>query len=246
MIHTAITVTTVILVWELVFKGGYIPGLLDIIVTFFELLVNPDFLFNLWTSLWRLGLGWSIGMILGTVIGIAMGVNVHIRKLIMPLVSALFPIPKIALLPLFIVLLGLGETSKVTTIFIGAFFPSIITAYSCVIRTPSGLVEAAYVCGGKLRMVVRHVIIPYNLPTIIQGFRTSGSLALTLLVAAEMLGAQHGLGHWIFMTGGEMEFAEMFAGLIWLSLIGLFINWGVEKLRRTVCYWSTLGEGAQR
>ena len=120
------------------------------------------------------------------------------------------------------------------------------TAYSCVIRTPSSLVEAAYVCGGKLRMVVKHVIIPYNLPTIIQGFRTSGSLALTLLVAAEMLGAQHGLGHWIFMTGGEMEFAEMFAGLIWLSLIGLFINWGVEKLRRTVCYWSTLGEGAQR
>lgn len=246
MIHTAITVTTVVLVWELVFKGGYIPGLLDIIVTFFDLIVNLDFLYNLWTSIWRLGLGWSIGMVLGTIIGIAMGVNVHLRKLVMPLVSSLFPIPKIALLPLFIVLLGLGETSKVSTIFIGAFFPSIITAYSCVIRTPKGLIEAAYVCGGRLPMVIRHVIIPYNLPTIIQGFRTSGSLALTLLVAAEMLGAQHGLGHWIFMTGGEMEFAEMFAGLIWLSLIGLFINWGVEYLRRTVCYWSTLGEGAQR
>ena len=242
MIHTTITVTTVILVWELVLKGGYIPGLLDIITTFFVLLVNPDFLFNLWTSLWRLSLGWSIGMALVTVIGISMGVNIHAKKLIMPLVSALFPIPKIALLPLFIVLLGLGETSKVTTIFIGAFFPSIITAYSCVIRTPKGLIDAAQACGGRLYMVVRYIIVPYNLPTIIQGFRTSGSLALTLLVAAEMLGAQHGLGHWIFMTGGEMDFAEMFAGIIWLSLIGLSINWGVDCLIRNSCYWSTLSE----
>mgnify|MGYP003640811511 CR=1 FL=1 len=245
MIHTTITVATVILVWELVFKGGYIPGLLDIIKTFFELLVNPDFLYNLWTSIWRLGLGWTIGMVLGTVVGIAMAINVHTHKLLMPLVSCLFPIPKIALLPLFIVLLGLGETSKVITIFIGAFFPSIITAYSSVIRTPNVFIDVAVASKGNLWVVVRHVIIPYNLPTIIQGFRTSGSLALTLLVAAEMLGAQHGLGHWIFMTGGEMEFAEMFAGLIWLSLIGLTINWGVEHLRRTVCYWSTLGKGAQ-
>jgi len=245
MIHTSITVATVIVVWELVFKGGYIPGLWDIIQTFFELLVNPDFLFNLWTSIWRLGLGWTIGMVLGTVVGIGMAVNVHAQKLLMPLVSCLFPIPKIALLPLFIILLGLGETSKVTTIFIGAFFPSIITAYSSVLRTPGVFTDVTVSCKGTLWTVVKYVVIPYNLPTIIQGFRTSGSLALTLLVAAEMLGAQHGLGHWIFMTGGEMEFAEMFAGLIWLSLIGLTINWGVEYLRRTVCYWSTLGKGAQ-
>ena len=246
MKHTAITVSAVILLWELVLKGGYIPGLWDIITTFFELLVNPDFLFNLWTSLWRLTVGWSIGMFIGSTIGIVMGTNYHARKLIMPLVSSLFPIPKIALLPLFVVLLGLGEASKVTTIFIGAFFPSIITAYSSVLRTPTQYIEAGRACGGNTYMIIRNIVLPYNLPTIIQGFRTSGSLALTLLVAAEMLGAKYGLGHWIFLTGGEMEFAEMFAGLIWLSLIGLFINWSVEKLRRTVCYWSTLGEGAQR
>ena len=246
MKHALISISLIVLLWELILKGGYIPGLWDIFVTFFVSLVNLDFLFNLWTSMWRLSLGWSIGMALGTAIGIGMGINVHVRKLIMPLVSCLFPIPKIALLPLFIVVLGLGETSKVSTIFIGAFFPSIVTAYSCVIRTPTELIDASRSCGGNLWMTIRYVIIPYNLPNIIQGFRTSGSLALTLLVAAEMLGAQYGLGHWIFLTGGEMEFAEMFAGLIWLSLIGLGINWSVEYLRRSVCYWSTLGEGMDR
>ena len=246
MKHTAITVSAVILLWELIFKGGYIPGLWDIITTFFELLVNPDFLFNLWTSLWRLILGWSIGMFIGSAIGVVMGTNYHARKLIMPLVSSLFPIPKIALLPLFVVLLGLGEVSKVTTIFIGAFFPSIITAYGSVLRTPKIYIEAGRACGGNTYMIIRKIILPYNLPTIIQGFRTSGSLALTLLVAAEMLGAKHGLGHWIFLTGGEMAFAEMFAGIIWLSIIGLSINLGVEYLRRTLCFWSTLSEGNDR
>ena len=234
MKYTAITVSAVILCWELMIKGGYIPGLWDIISTFFILLVNPDFLYNLWTSIWRLTLGWSIGLFLGTTIGLIMGTNYHARKLIMPLVSILFPIPKIALLPLFIVLLGLGEISKITTIFIGAFFPSIITVYSSVLRTPKTYIEAARACGGNTYMVIRKIILPYNMPTIIQGFRTSGSLALTLLVAAEMLGAKHGIGHWIFLTGGEMEFAEMFAGIIWLSLIGLFINWGVDCLSRIV------------
>tara|TARA_B100000073_G_scaffold14567_1_gene11914 strand:+ start:51 stop:797 length:747 start_codon:yes stop_codon:yes gene_type:complete len=241
--HTVITVSSVILCWELVFKGGYIPGLWDIISTFFILLVNPDFLYNLWTSIWRLIIGWSIGMVTGTSIGIVMGTNYHARKLIMPLVSSLFPIPKIALLPLFVVLLGLGEASKITTIFIGAFFPSIITAYSSVLRTPKTYIEAGRACGGHTYMIISKIILPYNLPTIIQGFRTSGSLALTLLVAAEMLGAKYGLGHWIFLTGGEMDFAEMFAGIIWLSIIGLSINWGVDYLRRTVCHWSALSEG---
>ena len=81
------------------------------------------------------------------------------------------------------------------------------------------------------------------MPTIISGFRTSGSLSLVLLVAAEMLGSKYGLGNWIFITGGEMDFAEMFAGIIWLSLIGLGIGWGTEFLKRKFCRWSTYGEG---
>ena len=246
MKHIVITVAAVILVWELVLRGGYIPGLWDIFTTFFELLVYPDFLYNLWTSCWRLGTGWFIGMLAGTAIGVVMGTNIHARKLIMPLVSGLFPIPKIALLPLFIVVLGIGETSKITTIFIGAFFPSIITAYSSVLRTPIQYIEAGQVFGGNRWFIIRHIILPYNLPSIIQGFRTSGSLALTLLVAAEMLGAKHGLGYWIFMTGGAMDFAEMFAGIIWLSIIGISINLGVDWLKNTFCKWSTITEGLER
>ena len=243
MKHKFITILTVVIIWELLIKGGYIPGLWDITTTFFALSIDPNFLYNLWISLLRLVIGWSIGMLIGTTIGIFMGSNIHVNKLTMPLVSCLFPIPKIALLPLFIVLLGIGELSKITTIFIGAFFPSILNAYNSVIRTPTIYVEASRSCGAGYWFTLRKIVLPYSMPTIIAGFRTSGSLSLVLLVAAEMLGAKHGLGNWIFMTGGEMDFAEMFAGIIWLSLIGLGIGWGTEFLKRRFCNWSTHGEG---
>jgi NitT/TauT family transport system permease protein len=243
MKHTLVTISVVVLTWELLIKGGYIPGLWDITTTFFTLSVDPDFLYNLWTSLWRLVVGWSIGMLIGTTIGIFMGSNIHVKKIFMPVVSCLFPIPKIALLPLFIVLLGIGELSKITTIFIGAFFPSILNAYNSVIRTPTIYVEASRSCGAGYWPTLRKIVLPYSMPTIIAGFRTSGSLSLVLLVAAEMLGSKYGLGNWIFITGGEMDFAEMFAGIIWLSIIGLGIGWGTEFLKRRFCGWIKYGEG---
>ena len=162
MKHTLITISFVVLIWELLIKGGYIPGLWDIITTFFELSVNPNFLYNLWISLCRLVVGWSIGMLIGTTIGVLMGTNINVKKLIMPLVSCLFPIPKIALLPLFIVLLGIGEVSKVTTIFIGAFFPSILNAYNSVIRTPTTYVEASRSLGGGYWFTLRKIILPIS------------------------------------------------------------------------------------
>jgi NitT/TauT family transport system permease protein len=245
MKYNIVTISIIILFWEFVLKGGFIPGLWEIVNTFFTLLITPDFLINLKISLYRLGIGWFLGMILGTSIGIFMGVFEPIRRLLMPVVSCLFPIPKIALLPLFIVLLGLGEVSKILTIFIGGFFPSIITAYSAVLRTPKELIDTGRAYNNSRWQIIKKIIIPYNLPTIIQGFRTSTSLSLTLLVAAEMLGATHGIGNWIFVTGGDMQFAEMFAGIIWLSIIGLSINWAVNYLKHALCYWSTLSEGAK-
>ena len=166
MKHALVTISTVVVIWELLIKGGYIPGLWDITTTFFELSVNPDFLYNLWTSLYRLAIGWSIGMLVGTTIGVFMGTNIHVKKLIMPLVSCLFPIPKIALLPLFIVFLGIGEVSKITTIFIGSFFPSILNAYNSVIRTPTEYAEAGRACGGGYWFILRKIILPISLSLI--------------------------------------------------------------------------------
>ena len=226
--------------------SDFMPGTIAIIETFFSLIINPTFLYNVGVSLARLSSGWIIGMILGTLFGILIGVNERFRAYILPVISALFPIPKIALLPLFLIFFGLGETSKVITIFIGSFFPSIITVYSAVQRTPNQLITLATSFGYDEKDIIRKVIIPHSLPTIIQGFRTSTSMALTLLVASEMLGAQVGLGYWIFNSGSTLDFAEMIACLIVLSIIGLIIAFCISILLKKFCNWSLESEGKGR
>lgn len=237
-----ISFSVILLTWE-VFATGFIPPVSQIFLTFIELTFNGNFMINVLVSLQRLGIGWLFGMVIGTTLGIGLALNRHLKDFTMPVISALFPIPKVALLPLFLVLFGLGEEGKIVTIFIGSFFPSVITAYGCVIRTPSSLYDASYSLGIRSTYsVVRLIVLPYNLPIIIQGFRTSLSLSMTLLVSAEMLGAQQGLGYWIFMTGSDLIFDQMFAGLIYLSLIGVLANYLINWMRHTICYWSIIEE----
>ena len=231
----------IVILWE-TFASGFIPPFSKVLITFIDLSINPDFLSNVWASLRRLGIGWSLGMTFGTVIGILFGLNRNLREFLLPVVSALFPIPKVALLPLFIVLFGLGESGKIATIFIGGFFPSIINAYTSIIRTPAGIIDAADSIGLSFFQKVRFIILPYNLPNIIQGWRTSISLSMTLLVSAEMLGAFEGLGYWIYLTGSDMQFDAMFAGLIYLSLIGVTTNYLIIWIRKQVCSWTAIEE----
>ena len=234
----------IVVLWE-IFASGFIPPFSQVIITFFELSINPDFLNNVWASLRRLGIGWSLGMISGTLLGIIFALNRNARDFLLPVVSALFPIPKVALLPLFIVLFGLGELGKIATIFIGGFFPSIINAFTCITRTPAGLLDAADSVGLTFIQKTRFIILPYNLPNIIQGCRTSISLSMTLLVSAEMLGAFEGLGYWIYLTGSDMQFDHMFAGIIYLSLIGVATNYAINWTKNFVCGWTLIEEGKQ-
>lgn len=237
-----ISIGVILCLWE-IFAQGFIPSASNVFLTFLNLSTNIDFLLNILVSIERLSIGWSLGMLTGTFLGVLIAMNRLAADYTLPIISALFPIPKIALLPLFLVLFGLGESGKIATIYIGAFFPSIITAYSSVIRTPKIYIEAGRVFGGSKWHVTRKIVFPYSFPAIVQGFRTSLSLSMTLLVAAEMLGSQEGLGYWIFTTGGEMKFDQMFAGLIYLSLMGIIINHVIIYLRKTMFQWSIIDEG---
>ena len=235
-LRAVISFVVIIALWEF-FASGFIPPFSRVFVTFFQLIVDPEFTENLTVSLYRLFSGWLLGALFGTLIGLAMGVNYKIKEHVMPLVSAVFPIPKIALLPLLMVLFGLGETSKILTIAIGAFFPSIITAYSAVLRTPIEYIEQGQSLGLTGMQITRMLIFPTNLPYLIQGCRTSTNLSLTLLVAAEMLGSQKGLGNWILVSGGNMLFDQMLAGIICLSLLGLMISFTIDVTHRLLCPW---------
>ena len=188
-------------------------------------------------SLARLAGGWLLGTALGFVAGFAIGLFSLARSVGIPFVSALFPIPKIALLPLMILWLGIGEASKIATIALGVFFPTVIAVYAGVDGVPRNLIRMAQSFGMPWRDVVRKIVLPGAWPSILSGFRITASIALILLVSAEMIGAQRGIGQFVLQAGNLMNTEDLLAGIVLLSLLGLAIGTALSRLERRLARW---------
>ena len=188
-------------------------------------------------SLGRIGLGWLIGTTAGLAVGLAMGVFSVARAIGIPVTAALFPIPKIALLPLFILWFGIGESSKVATIALGVFFPTVISAYSAVDNVSRALIRMGQSFGVPAASIVAKIILPGAMPGILAGFRISSSIALILVVAAEMIGAEYGIGAFILAAGNLMQTDQLVAGVVLLSILGLAISVVLGRIERRVLRW---------
>ena len=156
-----------------------------------------------------------------------------------PLVSAIFPIPKIALLPLFIIWFGIGEGSKVATILFGTFFPTVIAVYGGVDNVDRNLIRMGQSFGLSWTSIVRKIILPGALPAILSGARISASIAIVLLVAAEMIGAEFGIGAYVLLAGSLMATDQLIAGVAMLSVLGLTVAWLIGRAERYFLNWRT-------
>jgi len=152
-------------------------------------------------------------------------------------VSALFPIPKIALLPLFIIWFGIGEPSKVATIAFGVFFPTAINTYAGVDGVPRSLIRMAQSFDLSMAEIVRKIVLPGALPTILSGFRISASIGIILLIAAEMIGAQYGIGAFVLAAGNLYQTDQLVAGVVVLSLLGLTVSFVLTRVERALLAW---------
>ncbi len=188
-------------------------------------------------SLKRIVPGWLIGTAAGLAVGLAMGIFSAARAAGIPIVSALFPIPKIALLPLLILWFGIGEPSKIATIALGVFFPTTISAYSACDSVPRNLIRMGQSFGLPARDIVWKILLPGAMPGILAGFRISASVALLLVVAAEMIGAQQGIGAFVLTAGNLMQTDQLLAGVTMLSVLGLLIAWGLGIMERAMLKW---------
>jgi taurine transport system permease protein len=188
-------------------------------------------------SLVRLAGGWTIGTLAGLGAGFAIGVWSLGRSVGVPFVSALFPIPKISLLPLLILWLGIGEASKIATIALGVFFPTAIATYAAIDAVPRNLIRMAQSFDLPARDVLRKIVLPGALPGILAGFRISTSIALILLVSAEMIGAQYGIGAFILQAGNLMLTDQLLAGVLLISILGLAVGTGLTRLEKWLLRW---------
>jgi NitT/TauT family transport system permease protein len=188
-------------------------------------------------SLQRILLGFALGASAGVVVGVAIGLISLARAVGMPIVSALFPIPKIAVLPLFILWFGIGEPSKVATIALGVFFPTVISTAAGVDGVARNLIRMAQSFNVPTSAIVLKIVLPGALPGILAGCRISASIALILVVAAEMIGAERGIGAFILTAGNLMQTDQLLAGVAVLSVLGLIVGAGLTRLERWLLAW---------
>lgn len=192
---------------------------------------------NLLPSLQRLLIGGLAGAALGIAAGVAIGLFSLARAMLVPLVSAVFPIPKIALLPLFVIWFGIDEMSKYALIAFGTFTPTVVAAFGAVDNVDRSLIRMGQSFGLPWASIVRKIVLPAALPGILSGLRVSAAIAIILLVAAEMLGAERGIGAYILEAGSLYNLERLFAGVAILSVIGLLVGWGIGRLERRLLAW---------
>ena len=228
--------------WQLAFAMRWVnpvllPGPIEVARAFAKLAMSGELAAHLAASLSRIAIGWALGVAGGVALGVAIGLSTIARSIGIPGVNALFPIPKIAIMPILILWLGIGEASKVATIALGVFFPMAVATFAAIDDVPRNLVRMAQSFGVPFADVVRKVLLPGALPGILSGFRISASIALLLVVAAEMIGADRGIGAFVMQAGNLMQTDQLLAGVAVLSILGLVIGVGLSRLERALLAW---------
>ena len=215
----------------------FLPTPLAICRAIYQLAITGVLWHHVSWSLMRIGAGWVLGTVAGVAVGFAIGLFTIARSVGITFISALFPIPKIALLPLLILWLGIGEEPKVATIALGVFFSTAISVYSGVDAVPRNLIRMAQSFNVPFATIVRRVIWPGALPSILAGFRITASIALLLVVSAEMIGAEFGIGAFVLQAGNLMQTDQLLAGVVILSLFGLAVGKLISFLEARLLHW---------
>ena len=216
-----------------------LPRPSDVLETLVQLYTSGALWTHLVPSLTRLVVGALIGVSIGVSVGVSVGLFSYVRAGLVPVLAALFPIPKIALLPLFVIWFGIDEGSKYALIAFGTFTPTAVATYSAVDNVDRALIRMGQSFGLTWWSIVRKIVLPGAMPGILSGLRISLAIAIILLVAAEMLGAQYGIGAYILEAGALYDLERLFAGVVILSVLGVITSYGIGMIERRLLAWRT-------
>jgi ABC-type nitrate/sulfonate/bicarbonate transport system permease component len=225
--------------WELfadthLIDTRFFPAPSSIVGTFGTLIQNGSLLANTSISLERLFIGFLLGAIPALVIGLAMGLYRPIRVLVEPLVLGTYPIPKSAILPLILLIFGLGEPSKIVMVAIGVFYPVVINTVSGVLQIPRMYLDVGHNFGANRWKMFTTIALPGALPFIMTGVKLGAGMGLILIAIAEMIGAQSGLGYMIWNAWQILSVNTMYVGLIMIALLGYVLTLILNEVERVL------------
>jgi ABC-type nitrate/sulfonate/bicarbonate transport system permease component len=219
------------------FNPIFLPGPWLVLGSVLDMAVRGPLWIHLAATLERVAMGFGAGAALGVALGLAAGHLTPVRNVVEPLVEVLRPIPPLALLPMFIVWVGIGEASKIGFITYATFFPIFLTTVTGVRQIDPLLVRAAQSLGARGVALFTRVILPAALPDILTGLRLGVALAFFVIVISEFIGAEHGLGYLINDGRNFFLVPQMLGAAVVLGLLGYAGNGLVRLLERRLTRW---------
>ena len=236
------------LLWEIAPRAGWInalffPPLSQVLATLWDMIVSGQLTENVGISLQRAAIGFSLAVVVAVPLGLLMGRYAVFEKASDFLVQTLRNTSQFALLPVFILILGIGEASKVAVTFYAAVFFVLINTIVGVKSVDPLLIKAARSMGTSDWDLFKKVILPSAIPSIVAGARLGVKTSLFSVIAAEMLAAQSGIGYLIQQSSLMLETDRMYAGILTLTIIGLVLNYLLVAGERRATRWRATGEG---
>ncbi|HWU22610.1 MAG TPA: ABC transporter permease [Nocardioides sp.] len=233
---------TVALIWEVVPRTGlvdsyFIPPLHVVLREWWEMAGDGSLLRNLRASLLRSGVGFVVAIALAIPLGAAIAWYRPVREFFQPVLELFRNTAALAILPVFTLLLGIGETSKIAIVAYACFFPVLLSTITGVATVDPQLLRSAKVLGLSPIATFRKVVFPAAIPTIFTGIRISGAAAILVLIAAEMIGATAGLGFLINYSNMNFLIPKMYAAILTTSILGVAVNYGLVWLERRFSRW---------
>jgi ABC-type nitrate/sulfonate/bicarbonate transport system permease component len=229
-----------LLVWQLaawLVNEPILPGPFVVARAFFEELGN-GLARHFLVSAWRVIASVLLAVALAAPAGLILGQSERMNRLFSPLIYMLYPIPKVVLVPIILLLLGIGDFPKIVIIFLILFFQILVLVRDSAAGIEPKTVLSVRSLGAGRRALFRYVYLPSSLSAILTALRQSVGTAVAVLYIAELFATRQGLGYYIYLNGNTLfNYPAMYAGVVAMSLLGLGLYFAVDRLEKRLCPW---------
>jgi ABC-type nitrate/sulfonate/bicarbonate transport system permease component len=242
VIRRLLLIVVMLAAWEAVARSGMVnpivcPSLIAIAREVGLLVAQGDRLMQVWHSLYRALAGFLLAVAVGVPLGAAIGRVRWLERIVDPILSTTYPVPKIALYPIFIFALGIGSLSKVTLVFLECLYPIILNSAAGVRTVDRVLVWSALNMGASRVQVLRKIVLPAAAPAIFAGFRIAMPIALVIVIITEMIGSADGLGYFVMASLADLRTDRMLAGVVAIAVIGVVLDALLTRARHLAIFW---------